>query len=342
MVELLIAVIIAALIFDYINGFHDAANAIATSVATGVLPLRTAVLMAGIFNFIGAMCGTAVAKTIATGFCAPEIATQTVVLSALLGASAWNLLTWWFGIPSSSSHALIGGLCGAVVGSAGVGAFKWATLLEKVAKPLVMSPLLGFAIALTMMIILLWIVRRMRPGLVNRGARRMQLVSACFMGFSHGQADAQKVMGIIALALFSYQTSGGDAMPHWMMPAKAGDIPFWVVLSCAVAIGLGTAAGGKRIIKTMGSKVIKISPLQGFAAEASGAGILFGFAHFGIPVSTTHCINACIMGVGASKRISAVRWIVAWKILIAWIVTLPCSAALAWLSLKLLRLIPGF
>jgi PiT family inorganic phosphate transporter len=342
MVELLIAVIIAALIFDYINGFHDAANAIATSVATGVLPLRTAVMLAAFFNFAGAMAGTAVAKTIATGFCAPEVATQTVVLAALLGASVWNLLTWWLGIPSSSSHALIGGLCGAVVGSAGMGAFRWATLLEKVVKPLVVSPLLGFTLALALMIALLWLVRRLRPGVVNRNARRAQLLSACAMGFSHGQADAQKVMGIIALALFSYQTSGGDGLPHWMLPAERGHVPFWVVIACAGAIALGTAAGGKRIIKTMGSKVIRISPLQGFAAETAGASILFGFAHLGVPVSTTHCINACIMGVGASKRISAVRWIVAWKILIAWIVTLPCSAAFAWLFLKLLRLMPGF
>ena len=213
MLGLLIAVIIAALIFDYINGFHDAANAIATVVSTGVLPVRTAVILAGILNFAGAMTGTAVAKTIASGFAEAVIVTQVVVLAALIGASIWNLLTWWYGIPSSSSHALIGGLAGAVVAHAGLSAFNWDNLVGKVLIPLVVSPTLGFTAAFLVMIGLLWITRRARPDRVQRGARRLQLVSACMMAFSHGSNDAQKSMGIITLALISFAASGGEGMP---------------------------------------------------------------------------------------------------------------------------------
>lgn len=339
MASLLIAVIVMAIIFDYINGFHDAANAIATVVSTGVLPIRTAVLVAGVLNFGGAVAGTAVAKTIASGFTDAATVTQVVVLAALLGASAWNLITWWYGIPSSSSHALVGGLAGGVVAHAGFDAFKWSALEHKVLLPLVLSPTIGFFAALLLMVLLMWLVRPLRPGMVHRVSRRMQLASAGLMAFSHGSNDAQKSMGIITLALVSFAASGQrlpEWMPAWVLPGANDAVPTWVVMVCATAIGLGTAAGGKRIIKTMGSKIIRITPLQGFAAETSGALTILAASHFGIPVSTTHCINACIMGVGASKRVSAVRWGVATNIVIAWVVTLPFSGAMAFAAEKLL------
>jgi len=332
----LVAVVIVAIAFDFINGFHDAANAIATVVSTGVLHVRTAVIIAGIFNFVGAMTGTAVAKTIAAGFADAEVVTQTVVLSALVGACIWNILTWWWGIPSSSSHALIGGLAGAVVAHAGVGAFKWGTLKQKVLIPLVASPAIGFVVAFFVMVGLVWIVRKMRPTTVHKGSRRLQLVSACMMAFSHGSNDAQKSMGVITLALAAYTAKGGQ-LPVWALPHKAGEVPFWVILACASAIAFGTMAGGKKIIKTMGTKIIRISPLQGFAAETAGTAVILAASKLGIPVSTTHCINACIMGVGASKRVSAVRWGVAGNIVIAWVLTLPLSAAVSYLTLVALR-----
>ena len=261
--------------------------------------------------------------------------TQTVVLSALVGACIWNLITWWYGIPSSSSHALIGGLAGAVVAKAGVGAFKWGALYQKVLIPLVASPTIGFVMAMVLMIGLLWIVRKMRPGTVHRTSRRLQLVSAMSMAFAHGSNDAQKSMGIMTLALIAFVTAGHhEGLPAWFLPVHGNGVPMWVILSCAAAIGLGTMAGGKRIIKTMGTKIIRISPLQGFAAETAGALTILGASHLGVPVSTTHCINACIMGVGASKRVSAVRWGVASNILIAWVLTLPLSGALAWITMK--------
>ena len=333
MVSLLIAVVVAAIVFDYINGFHDAANAIATVVSTGVLPIRTAVLIAAVLNFAGAVAGTAVAKTIASGFADPTIVSQACVLAALIGASIWNIITWWFGIPSSSSHALIGGLAGAVVAHAGFGAFKWGALNQKVLIPLVVSPSIGFVVAFFVMIGLLWAFRRTRPSTVHRVSRRLQLVSACAMAFSHGSNDAQKSMGIITLALAAFVAAGhADTLPKWMLPHGDG-VPRWVVIVCAAAIALGTAAGGKKIIKTMGSKIIRISPLQGFAAETAGTATILAASHLGIPVSTTHCINACIMGVGASKRVSAVRWGVAGNIFMAWVLTLPLSGAMAFVTM---------
>ncbi len=340
MVSLLVCVIVFAIIFDYINGFHDAANAIATVVSTGVLPIRTAVILAGLLNFFGAVTGTAVAKTIASGFADPAIVTQTVVLAALIGACAWNLITWWYGIPSSSSHALIGALGGAVVAKAGVGAFRWSALYQKVLVPLVASPTIGFVFAFVLMIGLLWTVRRMRPGTVHRGSRRLQLLSAMSMAFAHGSNDAQKSMGIITLALVAFMKAGHhDGMPAWFLPGHDNSVPMWVILACAAAIGLGTMAGGTRIIKTMGTKIIRISPLQGFAAETAGALTILGASHLGVPVSTTHCINACIMGVGASRRVSAVRWGVAGNILMAWVLTLPLSGLLSWMTMKLLAVV---
>ncbi len=338
MVSLLIAVVVMAIVFDYINGFHDAANAIATVVSTGVLPIRTAVFLAAILNFAGAVTGTAVANTIAKGFTDPQLVTQTVVLATLVGASTWNLITWWYGIPSSSSHALIGALAGAVVAHASVSAFNWSALVQKVLVPLVASPTIGFITAFFVMVLLMWVVRRMRPSTVHNGARKAQLVSAGFMALAHGSNDAQKSMGIITLALVSFMSAGHalpEWLPHWVLPVGDG-VPLWVVVACAGAIAAGTAAGGTRIIKTMGTKIIRITPIQGFAAETAGAMTILLASRFGIPVSTTHVINACIMGVGASKRVSAVRWGVATNILIAWVVTLPLSAALAFVSMKVL------
>jgi PiT family inorganic phosphate transporter len=324
----LVAVIVMALVFDFINGFHDAANAIATVVSTGVLSVRAAVILAGILNFVGGIAGTAVAKTIASGFADAGDVTQSVVLAALLGAIVWNLLTWWWGLPSSSSHALIGGLCGAVVAHAGLTAFKWDALVKKVLIPIVVSPTVGFLLAFAFMLMLLWIVRRWRAATVESSSRKLQLVSAASMAFSHGSNDAQKAMGIITLAIVAYATAGHE-LPAWMLPSTKDGVPTWVVLTCAAAIGLGTMAGGQRIIKTMGSKIIRITPLQGFAAETSGAVTILAASTVGIPVSTTHVISSCIMGVGAVKRLSAVRWGVAGNIVMAWVLTIPLSAGMA-------------
>lgn len=330
MVSLLICVIVTAIVFDYINGFHDAANAIATVVSTGVLPVRTAVILAGILNFVGAVTGTAVAKTIASGFADPAVVTQTVVLAALLGACIWNLITWWYGIPSSSSHALIGALAGAVVAKAGTGAFRWSALMDKVLIPLVASPLLGFVVAFILMIALVWIIRGIKPSVVHRGSRVMTLVSAMALAFAHGSNDAQKSMGIITLALLAFVANGhAHTAPEWMLPHHDA-VPLWTIVVCACAIALGTMAGGTKIIKTMGTKIIRLNTVQGFAAQTAGALTILGASHLGVPVSTTHCINACIMGVGASKRVSAVRWGVAGNIMVAWVLTIPLSGALAY------------
>lgn len=341
MLTLLILVILTAIVFDYINGFHDAANAIATVVSTGVLPVRTAVLLAALLNFAGALEGTAVAKTIASGFADPAIVTQVTVLAALAGACIWNLLTWWFGIPSSSSHALIGGLAGAVVAKGGLSAFNWMNLYKKVLIPLVSSPTIGFLLGLFFMVLILWAVRGLRASVVNHGARRMQLVSASLMAFAHGSNDAQKSMGVITLALLAFVAGGGkDRLPQWMVPSGS-QIPLWVLVACASAIALGTAAGGKRIIKTMGSRIIRITPIQGFAAETAGALTILTASKIGVPVSTTHVISASIMGVGAAKRLSAVRWGVAGNIVTAWILTLPVSALVAFCCYQGLRRIFG-
>lgn len=334
MLSLLICVIIFALIFDYINGFHDASNAIATTVSTGVLSLRNAVILAAIFNFIGAMTSTAVAKTIATGFADPSVVTQYVVLSALVGASAWNLITWYLGLPSSSSHAIIGGLTGAVVANAGLHSFKWHALGQKFLIPLVISPLVGFSLAFAMMIILTWCFKSFRPQLVTGISRKMQLFSSCAMAVSHGSNDSQKSMGIITLALLAF----GASAPAYLLPQKAGQVPTWVIVACALTMALGTLAGGKKIIKTMGCKIIKITPLQGFAAEMSGAATILLASKFAIPISTTHAINSSIMGAGVSKRVSSVRWVVAKNILIAWVLTLPAAAAISYGTMSVFHL----
>ena len=326
MVLALALIVLLALAFDYINGFHDTANAIATVVSTGVLSARKAILMAAFLNFGGALLGTQVATTIAKGIADGQFVVPAVIVAALLAAIVWNLITWWFGIPSSSSHALVGGLSGAVVAQAGLGALH-TTKLKEVATFLIISPVVGFFIAMVIIILLLWVCRRTAGHRVNIAFRKLQLVSAGAMAFTHGTNDAQKAMGIIALALITY----GKLEAHG---AKV-NVPIWVKLACATAMGLGTMSGGWKIIKTMGSKIVKLRPIHGFAAETSAAIVLFTTAHLGIPVSTTHVISGAIMGVGASMNVSAVRWGVAGNILVAWVLTIPISALLAAGFLKL-------
>jgi inorganic phosphate transporter, PiT family len=319
----LVLVVVVALAFDYINGFHDTANAIATVVSTGVLPIRTAILLAAVFNFGGALMGTAVASTIGKGLIHPAAVTQVVVLSALLGAIVWNLVTWYFGIPSSSSHALVGGLVGAGVAHAGGGAVQ-IDGLTKVVKSLIISPIVGFWAAFAVMIAIFWITRRARPARLSRIFRRLQMLSAGFMALSHGSNDAQKTMGIITMSLVAYGAVTGAN-------GGAFQVPLWVILACATAMALGTAAGGMRIIKTMGTKIIDLKPIHGFAAETAAAATILTSSAMGMPVSTTHVITGCIMGAGASQRVSAVRWGVTTKILWAWVLTIPISATVSWL-----------
>jgi inorganic phosphate transporter, PiT family len=331
---LLVLVVLLALAFDYINGFHDTANAVATVVSTNVLPGRTAVLMAAAFNFGGAFTGVGVAKTIGGDIVKdPATITQTVVAAALVGAILWNLLTWYYGIPSSSSHALIGGIIGAVwsheVGEGMAAGESLTGLLTShgvrlTLEALVLSPLFGFLGGFTLMVLLLWIVRSFGPATVNRSFRILQLVSAAFMAFAHGSNDAQKSMGIITMALGVYAASHTHAAP-------TGDlhVPTWVIISCATAMGFGTASGGWRIMKTMGHKIIRLRPINGFAAETAAASVILTASYLRAPVSTTHVISASIMGVGASKRVSAVRWGVAKNILIAWVLTIPVSASVS-------------
>jgi len=312
-----IAIVVVALIFDYINGFHDTANAIATVVSTRVLAPRTAILMAAGLNFLGAIFSTSVAKTIAKGIVDPHDATQAVVLAAILGAITWNLVTWRFGIPSSSSHALIGGLCGAAIAHGGIRTLLWSGIKEKVVVPLVSSPVAGFVLGLALMLCTYLAFARVHPGRIGPIFRRLQVLSAAAMAFAHGQNDAQKSMGIITLALLSAHV------------VHSSNIPLWVVILCAIAMALGTSVGGWRIMHTMGHRIIRLTPVQGFAAEASAATILFTASHFGMPVSTTHVISGSIMGVGASKRLSAVRWGVAQSMVVAWILTLPAAGVVA-------------
>jgi PiT family inorganic phosphate transporter len=317
---LLLAVFALAVLFDYINGFHDTANAIATSVSTRALRPEHAILMSATANFVGALTGTAVAKTISSGLATtPDgAAGQTIVAAALIGAIIWNLITWRFGIPSSSSHALIGGLLGAVATSIGVAAIKVDGVIDKVIVPLVLSPSLGVTIGFAMMVVIFNVFRRANPRRMNDRFRRLQVVSAAFMAFSHGSNDAQKTMGIMTLALIA----------AGILPADA-TIPLWVIVLAATAISFGTAAGGWRIIKTMGQRVVKLDPVHGFAAETTAATIILTASHFGMPVSTTHVISSAIIGVGSSDRLSAVRWGVAGNIVIAWILTIPASALAA-------------
>ena len=323
---LLVVVVVLAVVFDYINGFHDTANAIATSVSTRALRPAHAILMSATANFVGALSGTAVANTIASGLATTPTGDpgQVIVAAALIGAIAWNLLTWRLGIPSSSSHALIGGLIGAVIAASGPDALNLQGIFDKVLFPLVASPILGVVLGFSLMVVLLNVFRRAHPRRLNDRFRRLQVLSAAYMAFSHGSNDAQKTMGIITLALVA---GGVLAEPT---------VPLWVIVLAASAISLGTAAGGWRIIKTMGQRVVKLDPVHGFAAETTAATIIFGASHFGMPVSTTHVISSAIIGVGSSDRLSAVRWGVAGNIVIAWVLTIPASGTVAWLAWEIL------
>jgi inorganic phosphate transporter, PiT family len=321
---MLVIVVVLAVAFDYINGFHDTANAIATSVATRALHPRQAILMATTFNFVGAFAGTAVAKTIGAGLVDEATTTQGVIVSALVGAIVWNLITWYRGLPSSSSHALIGGLFGATFVAAGTGAFKVEGIVAKVILPMIGSPLIGFVVALTLMVIIYWVFRDARRHTLNHRFKRLQVLSAGFMAFSHGSNDAQKTMGIITLALFSAGV------------IDTVTVPTWVIVVAATAISLGTAVGGWRIMHTMGHRVVKLEPVHGFAAETTAATVIYTAAHFGMPVSTTHVISSAIMGVGSARGTRGVRWGVARSILLAWVITIPAAAivaALTWLVL---------
>jgi inorganic phosphate transporter, PiT family len=322
----LVAVVALAVVFDYINGFHDTANAIATSVATRALRPIFAIVMATAFNFIGAFAGTAVAKTIGAGIVNDATTTQAIVAASLLGAIAWNLITWRLGLPSSSSHALIGGLLGATIVGAGVDQLNLQGIWSKVVVPLVTSPVLGFALAFALMVALYWIFQKAARRPLARGFRRLQVLSAGYMAFAHGSNDAQKTMGIITLALFS----------AGVIPTNT--VPWEVIVLSATAISLGTAVGGWRIMHTMGHKVVELEPIHGFAAETTGATVIYGAALLGMPVSTTHVISSAIMGVGSSKGTRGVRWGVARNILTAWVLTLPAAGlmgALAWIVLDL-------
>ncbi len=318
----LILIVLLSWTIDFINGFHDTANAIATVISTGVLSARTAIFMAAALNFAGALMGTKVATTIAKGLADPVHVVPAVIISALLAAITWDLLTWWFGIPSSTSHTLMGGLMGAVIAHAGVKALHTAKLKEVTAF-IVISPTLGFLLAAALILLILWLVRRQPGHLVNYAFRKLQLVSAGAMAFTHGQNDAQKAMGIICLGLITYKilpvTAAGTSVA----------VPLWVKIGCAAMMGLGTASGGWKIIKTLGHRIGKLRPIHGFAAETAAAALLFTTAHFGIPVSTTHAITGSIMGVGASMNPGAVRWGLAGNIVVAWVLTIPISALLA-------------
>lgn len=320
---LLVIVIILALIFDGINGFHDAANAIATSVSTRVLSPRTAIVMAAVLNLVGALAGTAVAKMVGSGLVLPTAVTQLTVVSALLSAIIWNLITWYFGLPTSSSHALMASIVGAGIATAGTGVVLW-TGTHKVLLAIVFSPFIGFFFGFVLMVLLMWIFARVVPSKVTSLFRTLQLFSAAYMAFSHGNNDAQKTMGIITMALVSFYG------------LKDFHVPFWVILCAALAMGLGTAIGGWRIIKTLGMRLVPLKPIHGFAAEVSAATVIEVASHLGLPISTTHVITSAVMGVGASKRFSAVRWGVGWNIVVAWVLTLPACGFMAWVIMKLL------
>jgi PiT family inorganic phosphate transporter len=368
MLTLLLLVIVAALVFEFINGFHDTANSIATVVATKVLSPGQAVILAASMNLVGAFAGTAVAKTIASGLIDAEVVnvTSQVILCALSGAIVWNLITWWFGLPSSSSHALIGGLCGAALAASGndwhalvwskLGDGGWTTnkgLLWKVVVPMVSSPVAGFTLGvliLGLLYAIIWALgkaggrlgRMARPRWVNAFFGKAQVLSAAYMGYAHGQQDAQKTMGIIALALFGAQQAGTlDALPSWLAFMHPGggeaDIDTWIIATCALVMAAGTATGGWRIIKTLGHKMVKLQPIDGFAAETASATILVGAAHFGMPVSTTHSISSSIMGVGFGKNPRQLKLTVIERIVWAWILTIPAAGGVAYLLLRVVE-----
>jgi PiT family inorganic phosphate transporter len=326
----LLIIIAVALAFDYTNGFHDAANAIAVAVSTKALTPRVALGLAAVMNLVGALISTKVAATVGSGIIDPPTGSDglKVVFAALIGAIAWNLITWYFGLPSSSSHALIGGLVGAALAAAE--SVQWMGILDKVVVPMVLSPLIGFGLGYLFMLAILWSFRRRNAHKTERGFRHAQIASSAAMAFGHGTQDAQKTMGIITLALV---TSG---------EISTFDVPLWVVLASALAISAGTYSGGFRIIRTLGRRVIQLTPASGFAAQTVASGVLIATATvFAVPISTTHVTTASIMGVGATRRLSAVRWGVAGNIVLAWIVTLPAAAAVAALAYYLTNVVVG-
>jgi len=324
----LIGLVAVALAFDFLNGLHDAANSIATIVSTRVLRPRYAVIWAAFFNFIAFLFfGLHVAQTVGTGIISAEIVDARVIFGALMGAIVWNIITWWAGIPSSSSHALIGGLVGAGLSKAGTESIVWAGLL-KTTSAIVLSPMTGFFLALLLVLTVSWLFVRATPRAVDGTFRIAQFVSASFYSLGHGGNDAQKTMGIVAVLLFSQGQLGGEFY-----------VPFWVVIACQAAMGLGTLIGGWRIVHTMGSKITRLTPMQGFCAETGGAITLFAATWLGIPVSTTHTITGAIVGVGAARKVSAVRWNVASNIVFAWIITLPAAALIAALFYALTALL---
>lgn len=320
-------VVATAIAFDFTNGFHDTANSIATSVSTRAMAPKLAVIMAATLNFVGAFLSLAVAATIAKGIVDAASITLLTVFAGLIGAIAWNLVTWWQGLPSSSSHALIGGMVGATLASVGSSGVLWDGLIEKVAVPALVAPVLAMLAAGLAILVAYRIIGRQKPGVVSRGFRLGQLASSALFSLSHGTNDAQKTMGIIFLALLANGNLDSGA-----------DIPIWVVVSSATAIALGTYFGGWRIVRTMGSRIIKMDPAQGFAAQGAGAAVILSASHVGFPLSTTHVMSGAIMGAGAAKRLSAVRWGVAGNIVVAWILTLPCSAAVGALTYGVVRI----
>ncbi|HIJ94509.1 MAG TPA: inorganic phosphate transporter [Desulfuromonadales bacterium] len=325
---MLCLVIVAALLFDYINGFHDTANAIATCISTRALSVKSAIMMAALLNFAGAMISTKVATTIGKGIVDASNVTQMVVLAGIIGAIVWNLITWYYGLPSSSSHAIIGGIAGAVIAHAGVNALKWAGL-KKIIMALILSPIMGTAVGFIFMLILYRVFRNSAPSGLNKNFRRLQIASAALMAFSHGTADAQKSMGVITMALVSYGF------------IKTFVVPWEVMLGCAAAMAFGTAAGGWRIIKTVGRDFVKLQPVHGFCVETASAGVILGASAFGMPTSTTHVITSTILGVGLSKRMTAVNWNVAKRIIVAWILTIPAAALMAYLTYQVLNPLLG-
>lgn len=341
--SLVLLVLLAALAFEYINGFHDAANAIATVVSTRVLTPRQAIALAAVANLIGAFWGVGVAKTISSGLVDATAVTTVTVFSALLGAIIWNLITWWLGLPSSSSHALIGGLCGAALATSGGHwhVLHWSVLEEgkhvglwpKVVLPMVSSPIFGFIFAMLIMATLYIVLRKATPRFVNAVFGKAQILSAAGMGLSHGSNDAQKTMGIMTLALFTATQDGLFAtIPGWagFLRVEGTGIPTWIIVACALTMAAGTAGGGWRIIRTMGHKMVKLQPVHGFAAETAAAVVILTASSLKIPLSTTHVISTSIMGVGATKRFSAVKWGVVGRIVWAWVLTLPITGLLGY------------
>jgi len=340
---LFIIVVLAAIIFEYSNGFHDAANAIATVVSTKVMTPRQAIAMAAFFNLTGALLGGAVAATVGKGLVDTNVVTMATVLCALIAAFAWNMTTWWVGLPSSSSHALIGGLCGAALATAhgDWSVLKWSTgLWPKVVVPMISSPVAGFILGAFIMFMLFVVLHRLTPHTVNSIFGKLQIFSAAWMAHSHGTNDAQKTMGIITLALFTGTKAGSfNELPAWLhfLRTPAFAMPVWVQVLCAATMAAGTAAGGWRIIRTLGHRVVKLQPVHGFAAETTAALIIQGASIYGIPLSTTHVISTSIMGVGAMKRFSGVKWTVVERIVWAWVLTLPATGLLGYLLARLVH-----